>query len=314
MEDKKQKPTIGMLLDIEHLYGEHESRLGPLLTSLLVGGAPLLIYVYFGLFSVIPIWIFAPFELIFIVRVVMYIQGREPYRMKMFKRQLYDQYTTASSLMNVKTIYPDGCIEYLNGTIMYLVASFNGTCDDEVRRSIELRRFMQNLLGEFLADVYIHNITLSPELRDYYNRVSRFGRNDSARNFIKIIDYTLSLTEDTSMVQCTIFALKGRRSDWKDMQHQINVAVKSKTAKVYKTVYRVKDPEEIDMILCRDIDTTINVSELLRNKYKTNDYGSSSVLAYDLGDDKIIEQGKSAVKPIIPEQTASSFHVVFEEE
>lgn len=314
MENKNEKPTIGMLLDIEHLYGEHESRLGPWLTSLLLGGAPILLYVYFGLFSVIPIWIFAPLEVFFIIRVIMKIQGRESYRMQIFKRQLYDEYTTSASLMNIKTIHPDGCVEYVNGTIMYLVACFNGTCEDEVRRSIDLRKLLQNLLGEYIADIYIHNITMVAELRDYYNRVNRFDKNDSAKNFIKIIDYTLSLTEDTSMVQCTIYALKGKRSDWKDMQHQINVAVKSKTAKVYKTIYRVKDPDEINSILNRDIDTTVSISELLRNKYKTRDYGSSSVLAYDLGSDKVIEQGKAAVKPVIPEQTASGFHVVYQED
>lgn len=314
MPEKKEKPTIGMLLDIEHLYGNSESRLGPWVASLLLGGAPALIYVYFGLFTYVPIWLFLPINIFWVIRVIMKIQGREDYRMMIFKRQLYDKYVTSSSLMNIKTIYADGCIEYVNGTIMYLVASFNGTCESEVRRSVELRKFMQNLLGDYLADIYIHNITMVAELRDYYNRVSRFGKNESAKNFIKIIDYTLSLTEDTSMVQCTIFAIKGRRSEWKDMKHQIDVAVKSKVAKVYKTVYRIKDVEEINSVLDRDIDTTVNISELLRNKYKTEDYGSSSVLAYDLDADKIIEQGKSAVKPIIPEQTASSFHVVFEED
>ena len=313
MREDKEKATIAMLLDTEHVYGEHESRLGPLLTSLCVGLAPILFYVYFSLFTVIPIWLFIPFELFFIVRVVMKIQGRESYRMSIFKRQLYDEYVSTAKLMNVKTIHPDGCIEYVNGTIMYLVACFNGTCEDEVKRSIDVRKLLQNLLGEYVFDIYVHNITLSPELREYYDRVSRFNKNDSAKNFIKIIDYTLSLTEDTSMIQCTIYAIKGKRSDWKDIQRQINIAVKSKTAKVYKTIYRVNSPDEINDILNRDIDTTVSISDLLRSKYKTNDYGTSKVLAYDLADDMVIEQGKSAVDPIIPEQTAQSFHIKYED-
>ena len=39
-EDKKEKPTIGMLLDIEHLYGEHEGRLGPVLLILCIAFKP----------------------------------------------------------------------------------------------------------------------------------------------------------------------------------------------------------------------------------------------------------------------------------
>ena len=310
----KEKPTIAMLLDTEHLYGEAESRLGPLVSSLLIGGAPILLYVYFGLFVYIPVWLFAIVEVIFATRVVMKIMGRESYRMSMFKRTLYDQYSETASMMNIKTIHPDGCIEYNNGTIVYLVASFNGTCEDEVARSIELRKFITNLLGDYVADIYIQNIIISDELRKYYDKVSKFGRNESARNFIKIIDYTLSLTEDTSLVQCTIYTLRGRRSDWKDMQQQLDTACKSRTAKVYKTVYRVSDPDEINYILNTDIGTVISINDLLRNKYMTKDYGTSKVLAYDLDNSKVIEQGRSAAKPILPEQTAASFHVVYKED
>lgn len=313
MSDKK-KETIGMLLDIEHLYGEHESRLGPLLISLCLGGAPILFYVYFGLFKYIPVWLFAPIEVFIIIRVILKIQGRESYRMKIFRRQLYDEYSSTAQYVNVKTIHDSGCIEFVNGRVMFLVCCFNGTCEDEVRRSIDVRKLLTGLLGDYEFDIYIHNINVSPELREYYNKVNRFDRNDSARNFIKIIDYTLSLTENTSLVQCTIFAVRGRMSDWKDIYNQIKIACNSKAAKCYKTIYPVRDPEEITDILNRDIDSTVQIQELLRSKYATEDYGTSKVLAYDLPEDKEIVQGKEAVKPIIPKQTAHGFHTTMDKE
>lgn len=311
---EKKKETISMLLDIEHLYGEHESRLAPLLISLCLAGAPILIYVYFGLFEYIPVWLFAPIEVFVAVRTILKVQGRESYRMKIFKRQLYDEYSTTAQFMNIKTIHPDGCIEYVNGNIVYLVCCFNGTCENEVRRSVDVRKLLVSLLGDYIADIYVHNITISPELREYYKRVSRFDKNDSARNFIKIIDYTLSLTENTSLVQCTVFAIRGKRSDWKDISTQIKLAVNSKVAKVYKTIYMANNPDEISDILNRDIDTTVQTQDLLRVKYATQDFGTSKVLAYDLPDDKIVVQGKAAVKPIIPKQTNSSFHQVIDVE
>lgn len=312
MSNKKE--TIGMLLDTEHVYGQAESRLTPILLSLCLSCVPIIVYVYFGLFSIIPIWLFTPLELFVILRCVMIIQGREPYRLRIFKRRLYDEYLSSADLMNIKTIHPDGCIEYVNGTIMYLVACFNGTCENEVRRSVEVRKLMENMLEGYVFDIYIHNITMSFELREYYNKVSRFSKNDSARNFIKIIDYTLGLTNDTSMLLCTLFAVKGRRSDWKDLQHQINIACSSRVAKVYKTIYRVKSQEEINYILNRDIDTTISIAELLRSKYNTNEYGTSKVLAYDLEDDQVIVQGEQAKNPIIPEAPEESFHIAFKED
>lgn len=313
MEDKKERPTIGMLLDIEHLYGEHESRLGPIMAVLLFGAAPVLLYVYFGLFNYIPVWAFVPAEIIIILRVIMLVPGREKYRVRIFKRSLYDDYTSPSSLMNIKTIHPDGCVEYLNGQIVYLVCCFNGTTEDSLRRSVQLRKFLNSMFGDFLFDTYILNVTDFPALRMYYDKVKEFDKNESATNFINIIDYNIELVNDKSLVQCTVYAIKGRRSDWKDIKTQIDLALGSRLARVYKTVYRVKDSTVINELLNRDIDGVVNIEELLRKKYRTGNYNTSKVLAYDLPEDKVIIQGKSAVKPVIKNSNPNGFLVAYKE-
>lgn len=311
--EEKQKPTIGMLLDIENLYGEHNGRLAPLLTTLCASAAPILFYIYFNLFTVIPIWLFVILELIFTIRIVMIIPGRERHRKALFRNTLHDNYTPTAKMLNIKTIHEDGCIEYNNGNITYLVGCFNGTTDDEVRRSVQLRKFLENLLGNYINDTYILNVTESEALRKYYDKVSAFNRNESASNFINIIDHTIKLTSDTSIVQLTVYALKGKRSDWKDMKSQISSALKSKTARVYKSAYVVDDPDAINEILNRDVDSIINISELLRRKYATSSYDTSKVLAYDLPDDKEIVQGKAAIDPILPEHSKQSFHIKYTE-
>lgn len=312
--EEKEKETIGMLLDIEHFYGEHEGRLGPWLMTLCLAGAPILFYVYLGLFTVIPIWLFVPVEIFFALRVIMKILGRESYRLELFRKQLNDDYTSTAKLLNTKIIHPDGCIEYLNGTIMYLVCCFNGTSESEVVRSVQLRKLIENMLGDYVCDTYIHNVTDSPALREYYNNVSSFDRNASARNFINIIDHNIELTEDTSVVQCTIYAIKGNKSEWKDIKTQIDATLKSRVAKCYKRIYRVSDPDTINQIFNRDIDSVINIEDLQRRKYATQNYDTSKVLAYDLPEDKEIIQGAANQKPIIPEAPKSSFHVVYKED
>ena len=311
--NEKEKPTIGMLLDIEHLYGEHSGRLAPWIYAMCLPGIPLLFYVYLGLFEVIPIWIAAPIFVILAIRGVMIFPGRESYRMEVFKRQLNDEYASTASLMNIKTIHPDGCIEYINGKIMYIVCCFNGTTDDEVNRSIQLRKLLEAMFGDFIADIYIHNLNDSPALRNYYNNVAAFEHNMSAKNFINMIDHTLTLTEDTSLVQCTTYCIKGTRSDWKQIKSQIDTAIGSRAARCYKNLYRVEDPDAINEVLNRNVDSVINITELLRRKYATQSYESSKVLAYDLPDDKEITQGKASIKPVIPEQTKHSFHTVYKE-
>lgn len=57
---------VSMLLDIDNFYGEHEGRLGPTLKFLLIGGAPLLLWVYTGF--LVPAFLFFPLWVVWLVR------------------------------------------------------------------------------------------------------------------------------------------------------------------------------------------------------------------------------------------------------
>lgn len=314
MNEDREVDTIGMLLDIEHLYGEHEGRLGPVMATIGIICTPILFYVYLGAYNIIPIWLFCIAEVILAIRTVMIIQGREPYRVKLYKNRLNSNYTNTAKMLNVKTIHPDGCVEFVNGTVKYLVCCFNGTSDSEVQRSIQLRKFLESILNGYDFDIHILNVTDSPALREYYDKVSNFDRNISARNFIGIIDHSLELTEDTSIVQCTVYVIRGYKSDWKAIKTQIDSALNSRVARCYKSVYRVNDPDAINEILNRDIDSVINISDLTRKKYATQQYGTSKVLAYDLPEDKEIVQGHGNDNPVIVDKSPKgSFHVVYKE-
>lgn len=314
MNNENVPNTIGMLLDIDHLYGEHEGRLAPILITLLIGSAPILLYIYLGLFAVIPIPLFVVVEIIIVLRTVMIILGRERHRVQLFKKQLNNDYTSTVEMLNIKTIHQDGCIEYINNRIAYVVCCFNGTSEDDIQRSMQLRKLLESMIGTFDYDVYIHNITESKALWDYYSKVSNFNRNTSARNFIDIIDHTIDLTSNTSMVQCTIYVVKGFRSDWKLIKTQIDSALNSRVSSCYKTIYRVEDTELINDILNRNIDSVINIQDLLRRKYATQQYSSSKVLAYDLPEGMELIQGKDAVDKVIDDTAPKkSFHVTYKE-
>ena len=312
LEDREVK-TIGMLLDIEHIYGGHESRLGPLLTVLLISGAPPLLYVYLTAWTFMPLWVFVPIWLIITLRTVMIVLGKEKERKEKFKKQLYSDYSEPAQLLNIKTIHPDGCIEYINGTICYLVLCYNGTVDDEEQRSIQLRKLLANMIGDFDYDTYLLNIDDAPALKAYYDRISNFDKSEAAVNFVRIIDHTVQLVQDQSNVICTVYAIKGHRSDWKVMANQIDTSIKSRLARCYKSITRVADETAINEIINRDADTVINIPELLRKKYATDQFASSKVLAYDLPDADEIIQGAAESASIIPESTSHSFHKVYTE-
>lgn len=314
MEDKDYEENIGMLLDIEHLYGQHEGRITPLVITLSLVCGTVLLYIYFGLSSVIPIAIAIPIWFVFSIRVVMIFMGKERERVKIFKKQLNSDYTNIANMLNIKTIHPDGCVEYVNQRIVYFVCCFNGTSDSEVRRSMQLRKLLESMIGDYVFDTYIHNLNDLPALRDYYEKVSNFDRNASARNFIDIIDHNIKLTESNSIVQCTVYAIKGFRSDWKNIKTAIDTSIGSRNAKCYKEIFRVSDPDTINDLLNRNIDGIINTSELIRHKYATQQYGTSKVLAYDLADDAEIVQGRGAEQKVVNDVAPrKSFHVNYEE-
>lgn len=307
--ENKEPATIGMLLDIENLYGEHQGRLAPFLTSALLIAAPPMFYVYSSAFLFFPIWLFILVMLPYSIFILMLIPGRMMYRVAQFRKTLENQYQSTANLMNIKTIHPDGCVEYLNGKICYMVVCYNGTVDDQMYHSIDLRKLIDSMIGDYECDTYIHNVTEAPELRNYYDKVANFDKNISARNFINIIDHNIELTEDTSLVQATIYCIKGSRSDWKDIKTHIDMMLNSNVARAYKTIYRVRNEATINAIINRDIDSVINVNELLRRKYANHVYDTSKVLAYDLPDDKVIIQGQGAAVRIVDDEApVGAFH------
>ena len=314
MNDFYDKETIGMLLDIEHLYGQHEGRMAPVMLTLTLISAPVLLYLYFGLYYIVPIWAFVIIEFLFAIRVIMLIPGREKHRVKLYKKQLNDEYTNTADLLNIKTIHQDGCIEYINGKICYLVCCFNGTSEDEIQRSIVLRKLLESAVGDYEFDTYIHNLTDSGALREYYNKVKNFNRNESASNFVSIIDHYIDLTDSTSTVQCTIYAITGYRSDWKTIKTQIDTTLSSNVVNCYKMISRLDDQESISEVLNRNIDSIINIPDLMRRKYSTSQYGSSKVITYDLPDDAEVIHGKSAMEVVIDDKApGKSFHVAYKE-
>lgn len=312
MYEDDNDETIGMLLDIEHLYGQHEGRMAPVMLTLILISVPILLYLYFGAYMFFPIWLFVLLELVYSLRIVMLIPGRERHRVKLYKRQINDEYTSTADLLNIKTVHEDGCIEYINGKICYLVCCFNGTTDDEISRSIMLRKFLESVVGDFEFDTYIHNLTDSPALRDYYNKVKNFNRNESASNFVGIIDHNVELTENTSTVQCTIYSVTGYRSDWKTIKTQIDTAISSSVAKCYKLIRRLDSVEDIESVINRDVDSVIHITELMRKKYSTSQYASSKVIAYDVPEGSEVIQGRDALEKVIEDVAPrKSFHVEY---
>lgn len=310
----EKHPKIGMLLDINNLYGQHQGRLTPWLLVAALGLSPTLFYVYQSLWLYVPLQIFIPLNVLLIIRLIMIFPGRERYRLEIYRRQIHDTYAETASLLNIKMIHPDGLIEFTNGKVMYLVAAYNGTVDNVEVQSAQYGKFIAGLTAGYEYDMYIHNTCDSEYLRKYYEKINQFPHNNSASNFAKMIDYSIDLSKETSLVQQTIFAIRGGKSDWKKMKKQIDSILSSRLARCYKSVYRVGDMDSINEVFNRDSDSVVHLEELMRRKYATGDYATSRVLVYDLPDDQVVIQGTGTQNPVLPKQTKNTFHIAYNED
>lgn len=273
--------TIAMLLDIDHFFGEHQGRLGPVLLFLCIGFAPLLFYIYYGLYTLIPIFIFASLFIIYLIRVAMIILGREKERLKHFRKRLHDIYSLTYNMVRIKTVHEDGGTEFVDGSIKYVIVTYNGSYEDRQVRSKQLKKFLNMSVGNFSYDIHIQNVIESQTLSNRYSKVKLFTDSDAARDFIDIIDHNRSTVHKSSLLTKTIIVIKGRRADWKEISTNIQTAIRSTSAKAFKTVYVVTDRGEIESILSRDIDGLIHLDEMLRKKYRTGNYYGSKVISYD---------------------------------
>lgn len=277
MNDSKDE-TINMLLDVDNFYGEHEGRLGPILIFLAIAAAPPLLWVYLG--YPVPAWLFGPVYVVFVVRAAMITIGREKDRLDHFRKQLNDEYSSIYSMLGVSTVHENGCIEYLNGRVGFILVAYNGTVQDNAARSRMLKDFISLFGADFDIDVYVQNINETKALESRYKGVKLFVEPEAAKDFIDIIDYNRKIVYSSSLMTRTVFLVKGRKSAWKEIRDNLETAVHSMSARAYKSVM-VADKKLVDDIFSRDVGTLINIEEMLRKKYATHNYYGSKVLYYD---------------------------------
>lgn len=269
---------VTMLLNIDSFYGESEGRLGPTIKMLLIGLAPLLAWVWFGFF--IPLWLFWPLEVIWFIRVAMITLGREKQRLAQFRRQLHDDYSASSELLNIKNIHADGCVEYTDGHVAYVMVAANGTSTDPLARSKTLRNFFAMLGKRFDLDIYVQNITEMKSLEERYNNVKLFVDQDAAKDFIDIIDHNRQVVYSESRLVRVCIVVKGRKSDWTEIRDNCKMACNSAAARAFKYVH-IASKEEVGEILNTDIRGFVDTDKILQQKYATHQYFGSKVLFFD---------------------------------
>jgi hypothetical protein len=273
-----KKPNINTLLNVDNIFGTYESRVAPFILTILLGSIPLFIWLLFLQGTPIKLWMAIILTLLLTGRLALIFIGKEGEKMKSYSARRNDAYLESKDMINVTDII-DGLIMYTSGRVAYVVCGYlKGYLDDDVL-SVELEKFMDELDG-FDWDMNLYNITDEllctnnlPNLRRYKDRNTILQRID----FYKFQDDWTA--KNTEMYQI-VFIVKARKYNWKHLRDKLKELVNSDIAKCFNEIF-IADTKEVIDIMSRDIETHVDLNEMLLNKVQDEEITGARVLFYD---------------------------------
>ncbi len=299
-----ERPKIQMLLDIENIFGESTRGLGQLVLTLCLCLTPPAFIGYTALYLYIPWQILLVVCLVFAVRVVLVVMGHESQRVKNFKKQRDDVYSLTDDMVNIRRIHPQGCVEYVNGNIGFFIVTYNSSSNETLEKSKQIDRFINLAVGKHAFDIYVQNDVSTDHLDNKYNNVTLFGDDEAANAFMEIIDYNREVVRSSSTLTRNIIFVRGSKYQWKEIVNDIQTALTSESARVFRQCYLATDREEIENIISRDINGYIDLDKLLQRKYYTGNKHGSKIISYDFEDredtDYIEETKQEELTSFIP--------------
>lgn len=299
-----ERPKIQMLLDIENIFGESTRGLGQLVLTLCLCLVPPAFIGYTALYLYVPWQILLVVCLVFAVRVVLVVMGHESQRVKNFKKQRDDVYSLTDDMVNIRRIHPQGCVEYVNGNIGFFIVTYNSSSNETLEKSKQIDRFINLAVGKHAFDIYVQNDVSTDHLDNKYNNVTLFGDDEAANAFMEIIDYNREVVRSSSTLTRNIIFVRGSKYQWKEIVNDIQTALTSESARVFRQCYLATDREEIENIISRDINGYIDLDKLLHRKYYTGNKHGSKIISYDFEDredtDYIEETKQEELTSFIP--------------
>ena len=289
---KDDRPKIQMLLDIENIFGESTRGLGQMILTLLVVLIPPLFIGYTTLYLYVPWQILLVLCLIWAFRATLVIMGSEKAKIREYRMRRDDQFSVTDDMVNIRRIHPQGCVEYINGNIGFFVVTYNDSSNDVIGKSQMIDRFLGLCTGKHAFDIYIQNDVSTDILDNKYNGVTLFPESEAAESFMEIIDYNREVVSKSSTLTRNVIFVRGSKYQWKEIVADIQTALSSEAARVFRQCYLVTDRDEIENILSRDLNGYIDIEELTQKRYATGSKHGAKIISYDYEDQAVEEDSK----------------------
>jgi len=274
--------VINMLLNPERFNGYHQGRITPILTTLAFIILPIFFFIKFILEAVYryglknTLSIAVPFYIFYIWRVVARNLLEESKRVKLYRKKLQAKYDKPKDLNRIKRVHPDGCIEYFNGDIFYILVCENGNKMDNIVKAIDIDKFL-TLFSDYSVNIHVYNIIEKGTLDAKYAGIKQFKDKESSKVFLDIIDHNSKYTDDRSLNTVTLFCIGGRLSD----KYAIKELLPSGISLLKRYAFKSVDRANSEVWIGLDLGVFVSVDELVFSRFASGQYFDSKVLSYD---------------------------------
>lgn len=273
-DDKNGK--INVLLNINNYFGEHGSRLTPVLIFLGVICIPPIIWLFFLHFIS---WKFGLFlELLIVARAALFIFGHENEKLEVFMQAREDKYAAAEDIIRISNLYSDGMIEYSNGKIAYIISCFCMDYFNNDSFSIDMEEFLMKL-KDYQYDVCCHTMFDEYELSRDLQCMEVYMDKELMRERMEFYMAQDEYCNENTKLYRIDFVIKDSKYNRKLLKEYLDSIVMTDT-KLFKAIY-VCNQEQVGDVLSRNLGTVIDIEQMLVTRYKNEDYRGSEVLYYD---------------------------------
>ena len=280
------KPTINMLSDLDNYLSEHEGKMTPILAFLGISIAPFLLYAI-AFQGIIPLKYVIIFEVLWTIRWALIIPGQENKKLEQFRNERKGIYKTADKLIRCE-LTDIGMIQYMNGTIAYVLSGYLLDYADDQAFSIDLQKFLKQLRG-YEYDIHSHMVVDEERLQDNIEQLKVYQDKSMIKERMLFYqDQDEYCTENTVAYKVNI-VVKASKYDWKVLYEKLDKLIHSDYALCWKEL-RLCNVEEANDFMSRDLCLNVNITSMLVEKYKTDEYYGSKVLFYG---DKVPDKYKN---------------------
>lgn len=284
-----KKPNINTLLNVDNIFGTYEGRVGPFILTVLLGSIPLFIWLFFLQGTPVKLWMAILVTLLLMGRLALIFIGKEREKLKSYTARRNDAYLESKDMVNVTDII-DGLIMYTSGRVAYIMYGYlKGYLDDDLL-SMDLEKFL-NELDAFDWDMNMYNVTDELMCTNELPLLKRYKDKETILQRINFYKYQDDWTAKNTEMYEMVFIIKARKYNWKHMRDKLRELLESDVARCFNELY-IANTEQVIQIMSRDIETYVDLNEMLLNKLQSDEVTGARILYYDDEDKKKYKEDK----------------------